>query len=97
MPKWLQFVADHEIILWLVVVCGVCNVLTSTVFHARMVSGLHGLIESRWFQEQLDRMPFTRPLLSRSVSMSVSTWARIGGVLQGVTLIVVGVAGLVLL
>ena len=97
MPPWLQFVAEHRIILWLIVACGALCFLNSTVFYARLCSSLGRLSESRFVEEAIAEQPSLRRLLSVADYMRGATWIRFAGIVQGLVFLGVGGAGLVLL
>lgn len=97
MPDWLQFLADHKSILWLVLCGGVLSILNSTIFYTRLIRTAKKIYGSAKVRELEEKELLLAPVVELGESLLEKRWLRVAGIVQGLVFVAAAVAGLVLL
>jgi hypothetical protein len=94
---FVQFIADHKWMLWIVVAVGVSNVVTSTILHAPLRDLARRAFESRMVEDAMQQRPACKPLVRLGMMFLDWTWMRFVGITFGIVLIATGLIGLLAL
>lgn len=97
MPPWLQFVAEHRVILWLLLGFGFVNLAISTIYWGQYVSQIRRLMNSSLVEEAMGEAPFLKPICALGKWLIEQKWPRPAGFIQSIMMIAAGIAGLLLL
>jgi hypothetical protein len=96
MPVWLQFLTE-KFSLWVVLFCGIFNILTATIFYS------HSMVMAKNFYEFAtelairERRPLVVRLLAMGESMLGKKWLRAWSIIQGLFFLAMAATGFVIL